>query len=117
MTGPLPPNPVELLSGSRMVSLLSLSSEKFSLVIVDGPPVLGLADALILGNMMSGTLLVVEAGSTRTEHAQGAVKRLLSAHTHLLGAVLSKFDATSGSYGYHQGYYYYEDGGAPKQLA
>jgi len=116
LTGPLPPNPVELLSGSRMLSLLSLSTEKFSLVVVDGPPVLGLADALILGNMMEGTLLVVEAGSTRREHARGAVKRLVSSHTRLLGGILSKFDARVGSYGYHQGYYYYEYGTTPKKL-
>lgn len=116
LTGPLPPNPAELLSGSRMMSLMSLSVEKFAFVVVDGPPVLGLADALILGNIMDGTLLVVESGSTRTEHAKGAIKRLASSRTRLLGAILSKFDARGSSYGYHQGYYYYDYGTAQKKL-
>jgi capsular exopolysaccharide synthesis family protein len=116
LTGPLPPNPAELLSGARMISLLSLAKEKFALGGVDGPPVLGLADALILGNLMDGTLLVVEAGSTRKEHAQAAIKRLLSARTELLGGVLSKYDARAGGYGYHSGYYYYDYGASPKKL-
>ena len=117
LTGPLPPNPAELLAGPRMMSLLSLAREKFDLVMIDGPPVLGLADALILGNLIEGTLLVVEAGSTRVGHAHGAIKRLNHAHTRLLGAILTKFDARTGSYGYSQGYYAYEYGAAPKQLS
>lgn len=116
LTGPLPPNPAELLAGPRMMSLLTLASEKFDLVMVDGPPVLGLADALILGNLIDGTLLVVEAGSTRVGNAQGAIKRLAHARTRLLGGILTKFDARSGSYGYSQGYYAYEYGASPKQL-
>jgi capsular exopolysaccharide synthesis family protein len=116
LTGPLPPNPAELLAGPRMMSLLSLATEKFDLVMIDGPPVLGLADALILGNLIDGTLLVVEAGSTRIGNAQGAVKRLNHARTRLLGGILTKFDARSGSYGYSQGYYAYEYGTSPKQL-
>ena len=66
--------------------------------------------------MTDGTLLVVEAGSTRTGHAQGAAKRLAHSHTRLLGGVLTKFDSSVGSYGYHQGYYYYDYGASPKQL-
>lgn len=116
LTGPLPPNPAELLAGPRMVSLLSLATEKFDLVMIDGPPVLGLADALILGNLIDGTLLVVEAGSTRVGNAQGAIKRLTHARTRLLGGILTKFDARAGSYGYSQGYYAYEYGASPKQL-
>ena len=117
LTGPLPPNPAELLAGPRMMSLLSMASEKFDLVMIDGPPVLGLADALILGNLVEGTLLVVAAGSTRVGNAQGAIKRLYHARTHLLGGVLTKYDARTGSYGYSQGYYAYEYGVAPKQLS
>ena len=117
LTGPLPPNPAELLAGARMMSLLSVATEKFDLVVVDGPPVLGLADALILGNLIEGTLLVVEAGSTRVGNAQGAIKRLHHARTHLLGGILTKFDARAGAYGYSQGYYAYDYGTAPKQLS
>jgi capsular exopolysaccharide synthesis family protein len=106
-TGPLPPNPAELLSGAKMLALLNLATEKFDHVIIDGPPVLGLADALVLGNLAEATILVVEAGATRRGYAQGAIKRLRSSHTHLLGGILVKLDSNSNSYGYHQNYYYY----------
>jgi polysaccharide biosynthesis transport protein len=106
-TGPLPPNPAELLSGAKMISLVTLAAEKFDHVVIDGPPVLGLADALVLGHLAEGTILVVSAGDTRRGFAQGAIKRLRSAHTRILGCVLTKLDANSSSYGYHQNYYYY----------
>jgi len=117
-SGPLPPNPAELLSTPKMVSLLTNASEKFDQVILDCPPVLGLADALILGNMSGGTLLVVEAGSTRRGHVQGALKRLRSARTRVIGGLLAKLSSQSNAYGYQQGYYYYYgQGDDTKRLA
>jgi capsular exopolysaccharide synthesis family protein len=115
-SGPLPPNPAELLSGPKLVSLLSLASEKFDQVIIDGPPVMGLADALILSNLASGTVLVVESGVTRVAMAKATLKRLVTARSHLLGAVLTKFDAKVAGYGYGYGsdyssYHYYSYGG------
>ena len=106
-TGHLPPNPAELLASAKMVSLLSLAAEKFDQVILDCAPVLGIADALILGNVVGGTVLVVEAGSTRRGHVQGALKRLRTARVHILGGILTKLDARNNSYGYYQSYYYY----------
>jgi len=106
-TGPLPPNPAELLSSAKMVSLLSLAADKFDQVIIDGPPVLGLADALILGNLAGGTLIVVHAGNTRRGYVQNALKRLKQARTHLIGGVLTKLDLQSNAYGYYYSSYYY----------
>jgi capsular exopolysaccharide synthesis family protein len=63
-SGPLPPNPAELLSSARMVELLALAAGKFDQVILDSLPLLGLADALIIGNLCEGTLLTIEMGST-----------------------------------------------------
>ncbi len=123
LSGPLPPNPAELLAGPRMISLLTQASERFDQIIIDAPPVLGLADAPILGNLAKGTLLVVEAGRTRVGAVNTTIKRLLSARSRLLGAVLTKFDAKSAGYGYGYGgygyssYQYYSYGGsAPKKL-
>lgn len=119
-TGPLPPNPAELLMGPKMVSLVSIASEKFDQVIIDGPPVMGLADAPILANLAHGTLLVVEAGETRIGVAKNALKRLYAARAHVIGALLTKFSAKhAGSYGYGYGYNYYSYGGQaePKKLA
>ncbi|MBP6079375.1 MAG: polysaccharide biosynthesis tyrosine autokinase [Xanthomonadales bacterium] len=123
LSGPLPPNPAELLAGPRMISLLTQASERFDQIIIDAPPVLGLADAPILGNLAKGTLLVVEAGRTRVGAVNTTIKRLLGARSRLIGAVLTKFDAKAAGYGYGYGgygyssYQYYSYGGsAPKKL-
>lgn len=111
-TGPLPPNPAELLTGPKMLSLLTLAVQKFDQVILDGPPVMGLADAPILANLASGTVLVVEAGETRIAVARNAMKRLWSTRAHVVGALLNKFEARHAGYGYGYGdHKYYAYGG------
>lgn len=115
-SGPLPPNPAELLAGPKMVSLLSLASEKFDQVIIDGPPIMGLADSPILSNLSSGTLLVIEGGGTRIATAKEGLKRLFGARAHVVGALITKFDARVAGYGYgyggdYGGYQYYAYGG------
>jgi len=107
--GPLPPNPAELLSSSKMLDLLVLATEKFDQVLVDSPPVMGLADALILGNFCGGTLLSVQMGNTPRGQVRGACKRLRGARVHLVGTLLTKLEAPSGAYGYYHGYYYHSD--------
>ena len=108
-SGPLPPNPAELLGSAKMVALLNLAAEKFDQVIIDGPPVLGLADAPLLGSLVEATILVAEAGATSRQYAQGAVKRLRSTRTRLVGCVLTKVDTRNRAYGYHGYYYQYGD--------
>ena len=78
-TGPLPPNPVELLSGMKMLSLLEQAEEHFAHVIVDGPPVLGIADSIVLSNQVDNAVFVIESGRTRKGHAKAALKRLQQA--------------------------------------
>ena len=70
-SGPLPPNPAELLAGPKMMSLLSTASEKINIVIIDAPPVMGLADAPLLASMASGTLLVVSTGRYSSRCSKG----------------------------------------------
>jgi capsular exopolysaccharide synthesis family protein len=116
LAGPLPPNPAELLAGSKLISLLTVAAEGYDQVVIDGPPVLGLADAPILANASAGTLLVVEAGKTRIQAAQVAVKRLMVARARIIGAVLSKYTnhhAYGDGYG---GYNYYAYGSPQPQL-
>src|SRR5690606_5734871 len=105
-TGPLPPNPAELLMGPKMVSLLKVAADKYDQVLIDGPPVMGLADAPILGHLATGTLLVLEAGSTRVGVARNALKRLYAARAHVIGALLTKFNSKHAGYGYGYGYGY-----------
>lgn len=116
LAGPLPPNPAELLSGSRMLSMLSVAAQKYDQVIVDGPPVLGIADAPILSNLVGGTLLVIQAGDTRIKAAQTAIKRLAVARAHILGGLLTHYDAKVAGYGYdYESYYAYgASGNVPK---
>lgn len=108
LAGPLPPNPAELLASARMIELLTLAAEKFDQVLVDSPPLLGLADALILGNLCEGSVLTVEMGSTPRGYVLGAIKRLRGARVHVLGCILTKLEARAGAYGYYRSYYYYQ---------
>lgn len=113
-TGPLPPNPAELLMGPKMVSLLTIATEKFDLLIMDGPPVMGLADAPILSNMAQGTLLVVRAGHARIAVVKNALKRLAAARAHVVGGLLTQFQAEHAGYGYGYGAYSYYSYGEDK---
>ena len=99
--GPVPPNPAELLAGQNMTRLLSTASENFDIVIVDAPPVLGLADAPLLTSIAAGTLLVLGAGETRRGVVKAALKRLHFARAQVIGVVLNKFDMHAASYAYH----------------
>ncbi|WP_172649453.1 GumC family protein [Thiolapillus brandeum] len=105
-SGPLPPNPAELLGSGKMESFLQIASEKFDVVILDGPPVLGLADALILANMANASIMVVDAGVTRNDMLKGSVQRLRQAHAHVLGALLVKYGQGRSGYGYDYQYHY-----------
>ena len=106
-----------MLSGSKLVSALTVASERYDQIIVDGPPVLELADAPILANAVDGTLLVVNSAKTKINAAQATLKRLLAARARIVGALLSKYDARSAGYGYGYGYQYdsyYAYGGNPR---
>ena len=102
-SGPLPPNPAELLAGAKMRTLVSLAGESFDMVIVDAPPVLGLADAPLLASMTAGTLFVLAAGGTRRGVIKTSLKRLYFARATVIGAGLNKFDFQSAQYGYGYG--------------
>jgi succinoglycan biosynthesis transport protein ExoP len=104
--GPLPPNPAELLAGGRVRDLMTDAAEAFDLLIIDGPPVLGLADAPLLASVVKGTVLVVEAGTTRQRVVKAALRRLDVGRAHVLGALLSKFSVKTAGYGYGSGYNY-----------
>ncbi len=106
-SGPPSPNPADLLSSSKMMELLVLASEKFDQVLVDSPPVMGLADALILGNLCDGTLLSLDIGGARRDLVRAAVKRLRGARVHLVGVLLTKLQLRHGVYGYYHDSSYY----------
>lgn len=115
--GPLPPNPVELLSGPKLLAMLADLEHRFSAIVFDSPPVLGLADTLVLGNQVGAMMYVVAAGSTRKAHLRAALKRLRQASVAPIGAVMTKVDMRDGRYGYESAYYYYRSGNDAPRLA
>jgi polysaccharide biosynthesis transport protein len=115
-SGPLPPNPAELLNGPRLPSLLALAAQSFDVVIIDGPPIMGLADAPILSSTVQATMLVVAANETRRSIVKVALKRLQLARANVIGALLNKFDAKQTGYGYGYGEYDYHSYGETLQL-
>lgn len=88
--GPLPPNPAELFSGNKMKELLDLASEKFDYVIIDTPPVLGSADALVIGHLVDSLLMKIHVGTTSRSTVQAAIKRLAGAQIRLLGCIMAR---------------------------
>lgn len=106
-SGRLPPSPAELLSSGRMVDLKGLASKRFDYVIIDSPPLLGLADAVILADLADATLLVAAAKSTRSKSLEAGIKRLRQhARSNIIGTVLTKFDLERAGMGYGYGYEY-----------
>jgi polysaccharide biosynthesis transport protein len=103
-SGPLPPNPAELLSGPKFPALLTLAAESFDVVLVDGPPIMGLADAPLLSSMVRATMLVIAANETRRSTVRIALKRLQFARANIIGTLLNKFDVKQTGYGYGYGY-------------
>jgi succinoglycan biosynthesis transport protein ExoP len=108
-SGPIPPNPAELLASGRFKEILDEALAKFDHIIIDSPPVLGLADAPMLASSTEGTLMVIEAGAIRRAAALNAVNRLRASDARLMGAILTKFNALKVGYGYGYGYGYGED--------
>ena len=108
-------NPTELLGGDRMRSLLDDLAGRFDIVLIDSPPVLPVADALILSRYVDAVLLVVAAASTRRAELRRAADKLAQASAPVVGAVLNKAMAQDGySYGYGSGYRpYVSSAGSP----
>jgi polysaccharide biosynthesis transport protein len=108
-SGPVPPNPADLLSTGRIRKVIQEATERFDLIVIDGPPTLGLADAPLLSAAATNVLFVVESGKTRTRVAIEALNRLEATGAHVLGAILTKATGTAfgyrgDRYGYGYGY-------------
>ena len=104
--GPIPPNPAQLLSGNAVPDFIKQYTQMYDLILFDGPPVMGLADAPLMSRQIHGVIVVVEAERSHRGQAKAAFKRLKEAHANILGVVLSKFDERSVGYGYGYGYEY-----------
>ncbi|MFD9365207.1 CpsD/CapB family tyrosine-protein kinase [Priestia megaterium] len=101
-SGPIPPNPSELLASKNMDKLLEIMYENFDFILFDTPPTLAVTDAQILSNKAEATLLVVSSGTTDRNAAQKAKELLTNAKARLLGVILNNRKIESKDY-----YYYY----------
>jgi capsular exopolysaccharide synthesis family protein len=104
--GPVPPNPADLLASGRFRAIIREASSQFEVVIVDAPPVLGLADSPLIASVCEDVALVVESGKTRTGAALEALNRLRTTGASILGATLTKSTEESSTYGYSYKYKY-----------
>lgn len=105
-SGPIPPNPAELLAGESLRSVVAQARSKFDYVIIDCPPIVGLSDAPLIASAMSATIFVISANSTSAKSAIASLRRLMEAHAHIIGAVLTKFQSSDHGSSYNYSYAY-----------
>lgn len=107
LTGPVPPNPSELLGSHKMKRLLAELEQEYDMVILDSPPAGLLTDAQILSTIADGTILVVAQGESTREKIEATIQNLRHVDANLLGFVFNKVKVKgSNDYGYGYGYGY-----------
>jgi receptor protein-tyrosine kinase len=102
--GRLPANPGALLSSHKMRGLISRLRDSFDLVIIDSPPVIGLADAVLWAGLADGVVLVARSGKTRRGNLQEAARTIAQTRTPLIGVVINDVTQKTGVSGYYYGY-------------
>jgi capsular exopolysaccharide synthesis family protein len=100
-SGPLPPNPAELMGSRRMEEVIAALAERADQVFFDTPPVVAVTDAAVLATKVDGVLLVISADKTRREYARTAVHRLEQINARLVGTVLTNVQMGAGFQGYY----------------
>jgi polysaccharide biosynthesis transport protein len=114
-TGPLPPNPADLLSSHKLADAIAELRTKFKFVVIDSPPIMAATDAVILSVQADGVLLVVRSGETPKEAFTRTRDLLVSVKSRLLGVVLNAVDASAPDYYYSYRYYPYSYGYGPQE--
>jgi succinoglycan biosynthesis transport protein ExoP len=114
-TGPLPPNPADLLSSHKLAEAIAELRTKFKFVVIDSPPVMAATDAVILSVQTDGVLLVVRSGETPKEAFTRTRDLLVSVKCHILGVVLNAVDSSAPDYYYSYRYYPYSYGYGPQE--
>ena len=104
--GPIPPNAAELLTGTRLSLLIERLLEDYDHVVIDSPPIMGLADAPLIAGRVEGVIYAVESHGIRSSLVQTALARLATANARVFGGVLTKFEARKAHYGYGYEYGY-----------
>ncbi len=116
-TGPLPPNPADLLSSHKLADAIVELRKKFKFVVIDSPPIMAATDAVILSVQVDGVLLVVRSGETPKEAFTRTRDLLVSVKCRMLGVVLNAVDSSAPDYYYSYRYYPYSYGYGPQENA
>jgi polysaccharide biosynthesis transport protein len=106
-SGPIPPNPVELLASNRLKALMNNLGNHFDRIILDAPPFHGFADILVLSRQVGGVVLVSSIGDTSRDGLRHLKKELINVQGTILGCIVNKVKL-SNRYGYHSYYKYYK---------
>jgi succinoglycan biosynthesis transport protein ExoP len=114
-TGPLPPNPADLLSSRKLADAIVELRTKFKFIVIDSPPIMAATDAVILSVHADGVLLVVRSGETPKKAFTRTRDLLLSVKCRLLGVVLNAVDSSAPDYYYSYRYYPYSEGYGPQE--
>jgi capsular exopolysaccharide synthesis family protein len=114
-TGPLPPNPADLLSSHKLMEAITELRSKYKFIVIDSPPIMAATDAVILSVQTDGVLLVVRSGETPKEAFTRTRDLLVSVKSHLLGVVLNAVDSSAPDYYYSYRYYPYSYGYGPQE--
>lgn len=100
----------ELLSSNRLAAIIREATNSYEMVVIDGPPVLGLTDAPLLGATAEATALVIESRRSRTGNVSEMVRRMVDAGSKIAGVILTKATASGSAYGYSYYSYTYGSG-------
>lgn len=114
-TGPLPPNPADLLSSHRLTDAITELRKKYKFIVIDSPPIMAATDAVVLSVQTDGVLLVVRSGETPKEAFARTRDLLTSVKCHILGVVLNAVDSSAPDYYYSYRYYPYSYGYGPQE--
>ncbi len=110
MSGPIPPNPAELLGSERMKELIRTLQDRYDIVLLDGPPVLGFADSQLLARAVDGVLIVTSTGITQRKTLQLSIEELRKVQGRIMGAIVNRLESRSSRYRYNHYYYGEKDG-------
>lgn len=107
-SGPIPPNPAELVGSKKMKELLDILEEDYDQIILDGTPIMGFADSRLLSRLVDGVLLVTSVGITQKQLLRNSIDEIRKVRGKIIGTVVNRLETTRGNYGYNY-YYYYSD--------
>ncbi len=106
-SGPIPPNPSELVGSGRFIEMLSNLEQKYDMIIIDTPPTMSATDSLLIGKAVDGVIIVCLSGAITYDRVQHGLKSLQNAQANILGITINSVDMKKSNYYSYYGYYQY----------